>query len=78
MESEELKEQSTPSEATNKISDDFICNDSKPSTTTNCLALTIQEEHKLVAVKNLFLGSIRMSWKVAISTITLAILRLLS
>ena len=46
--------------------------------TTNCLALTIQEDHKVVAVKNVFFRSIRMSWKVMISTVTLAILRLFS
>ena len=46
--------------------------------TTNCLALTIQEDHKLVALKNVFLRSIRMSWKVAVSTITLALLKLFS
>lgn len=46
--------------------------------TTNCLALTIQEDHKLVAFKNVFLRSIRMSWKVVVSTITLALLKLFS
>ncbi len=48
----------------------------KDANTTNCLALTIQEEHKLVAVKNVFIRSIRMSWKVVVSAITLAIIRL--
>ena len=46
--------------------------------TTNCLALTIQKDHKLVAVKNVFLRSIKMSWKVIVSTITLTILKLLT
>ncbi len=46
--------------------------------TTNCLALTIQQDHKIVALKNVFLRSIRMSWKVAVSTITLALLKLFS
>lgn len=46
--------------------------------TTNCLALTIQEDHKLTAIKNVFFRSIRMSWKVAISTITLALIKLFS
>ena len=46
--------------------------------TTNCLALTIQKEHKLTAIKNVFLHSIRMSWKVAISTITLALIKMFS
>lgn len=46
--------------------------------TTNCLALTIQEDHKLVALKNVFFRSIRMSWKVVVSTITLALIKLFS
>ena len=46
--------------------------------TTNCLALTIQEDHKLVAIKNVFFRSIRMSWKVVVSTITLALIKLFS
>lgn len=46
--------------------------------TTNCLALTIQKDHKLVAIKNVFFRSIRMSWKVIVSTIALGILKLFS
>ena len=46
--------------------------------TTNCLALTIQEDHKLIAIKNVFLRSIRMSWKVVVSAITLALIKLFS
>ena len=46
--------------------------------TTNCLALTIQQDHKLMAIKNVFLRSIRMSWKVVVSTITLALIKLFS
>ena len=46
--------------------------------TTNCLALTIQNDHKLVAIKNVFFRSIRMTWKVIVSTITLSILKLFS
>ena len=44
--------------------------------TSNCLALTIQKEHKLVAVKNVFLHSLKVSWKVVVSAITLHILKL--
>ena len=46
--------------------------------TTNCLALTIQEDHKQKEIKNVFLRSIRMSWKVVVSTITLALIKLFS
>ena len=48
------------------------------SNTTNCLALTIQKDHKLVAVKNVFLRTIRMSWKVIVTTITLTLIKLFS
>ena len=43
---------------------------------TNCLALTIKEEHKLVAVKNVFLHSLKVTWKVVASTIALHILKI--
>ena len=43
---------------------------------TNCLALTIKEEHKLVAVKNVFFHSLKVSWKVIASTIALHILKI--
>ena len=48
------------------------------SNTTNCLALTIQKDHKLVAIKNVFLRTIRMSWKVIVTTITLTLIKLFS
>ena len=44
--------------------------------TTNCLALTIKEEHKLVAVKNVFFHSLKVSWKVIASTIALHIFKI--
>ena len=46
--------------------------------TTNCLALTIQADHRIVAFKNVLSRSIRMSWKVVVSTITLALIKLFS
>lgn len=46
------------------------------SNTTNCLALTIKEEHKLVAVKNVFIHSLKVTWKVIVSTIALHILKI--
>ncbi len=50
--------------------------DSEVFPTTNCLALTIKEEHKLVAVKNVFFHSLKVSWKVIASTIALHILKI--
>ena len=66
----EIRSDETPSETIDINPED--------ANTTNCLALTIQEGHKLDAVKNVFFRSIRMSWKVMVSTITLAIIRLFS
>lgn len=60
----------TPSESVDIKTED--------ANTTNCLALTIQENHKLIAIKNVFLRSIRMSWKVVVSAVTLALIKLFS
>lgn len=68
--SPEATEVETPSESVDINLED--------ANTTNCLALTIQQDHKLTAVKNVFLRSIRMSWKVVVSTITLALIKLFS
>lgn len=50
--------------------------DVENASTTNCLALTIKEEHKLVAVKNVCLHSLKVTWKVIASTIALHILKI--
>ena len=65
-------------EASNEPPSESVEIKTEDANTTNCLALTIQEDHKLVAFKNVFLRSIRMSWKVVVSTITLALLKLFS
>lgn len=65
-------------EAPQEAPNESIDIQTEDANTTNCLALTIQKEHKIVAIKNVFLRSIRMSWKVAISAITLAIIKLFS
>lgn len=52
--------------------------DTQTANTSNCLALTIQKDHKLVAIKNIAFRSIRMSWKVIVSSISLGIMRLFS
>lgn len=58
-------EEETPSE---KI-------DLEDANTTNCLALTIKKEHKLLAVKNVFVHSLKVTWKVIVSAVTLNILK---
>lgn len=75
-EKEDQKENSL--EASNEPPSESVEIKTEDANTTNCLALTIQEDHKLVAFKNVFLRSIRMSWKVVVSAITLALLKLFS
>lgn len=61
-----------------EASDESVEIKTEDANTTNCLALTIQEDHKLIAIKNVFLRSIRMSWKVVVSAVTLALIKLFS
>lgn len=69
----------TPNESVEfQASNEMVDIKNEDANTTNCLALTIQEDHKLVAFKNVFLRSIRMSWKVVVSAITLALIKLFS
>ena len=75
---EKTEEIENSPETSDKVPSESIDIKTEDANTTNCLALTIQEDHKLVALKNVFLRSIRMSWKVAVSTITLALLKLFS
>ena len=65
-------------EASNETPSESVQIKNEDANTTNCLALTIQEDHKLVAFKNVFLRSIRMSWKVVVSAVTLALIKLFS
>ena len=65
-------------EVQNELLSESVDIKTEDANTTNCLALTIQEDHKLVAIKNVFFRSIRMSWKVVVSTITLALIKLFS
>lgn len=50
--------------------------DVEDSNTSNCLALTIKKEYKLVAIKNVFIHSLKVTWKVIVSTVTLHLLKL--
>ena len=38
---------------------------------TNCLALTVVKEYKLTVVKNVFKKSFKLTWKIALSIITM-------
>ena len=74
---EETQKENSP-EASIETPSESVEIKTEDANTTNCLALTIQEDHKLVAFKNVFFRSIRMSWKVVVSAITLALLKLFS
>lgn len=45
-------------------------------TATNCLALTVRENYQVVAVKNFFKKSFRISWKIALSMFTINFLNM--
>lgn len=45
-------------------------------TATNCLALTVRENYHVVAVKNFFKKSFRLSWKIALSMVTINFLNM--
>ena len=85
IENEEFKDNSSKDfenenspEATIETPSESVEIKTEDANTTNCLALTIQEDHKLIAIKNVFLRSIRMSWKVVVSAVTLALIKLFS
>ena len=44
---------------------------------TNCLALTIKEEHKLLAIKNVATHSLKITWKVLLSTLSLTFFKII-
>ncbi len=43
----------------------------KENEVSNCLALTVKEEYRIVVIKNVFKKSFRISWKIALSIITI-------
>lgn len=45
-------------------------------TATNCLALTVRENYQVVAVRNFFKKSFRLSWKIALSMVTINFLNM--
>lgn len=50
--------------------------DQKETAETNCLALTVRKNYNLSIIKNGLLTTLRVSWKVGISTLLLNILKL--
>ena len=78
QEIESIETEKNSPEASSETPSESVEIKNEDANTTNCLALTIQEDHKLVAFKNVFLRSIRMSWKVVVSAITLALIKMFS
>lgn len=75
---EQILENENSPEVSNATPSESLDIKPEDANTTNCLALTIQKDHKMMAIKNVFLRSIRMSWKVVVSAVTLALIKLFS
>lgn len=52
------------------------CSSKEDTVETNCLALTVRKDYNLSIVKNSIFTTLRLSWKVALSTFVLNILKL--
>lgn len=50
--------------------------DNKVANTSDCLALTIRKEHRLIVVKKAFAKTILVSWKAVLTAIALSIINL--
>ena len=50
--------------------------DNEIDASTNCLALTVKEDYHIVVFKNFFKKSARISWKIAISFLTMNFLNM--
>ncbi len=51
-------------------------NNKEKTVETNCLALTVRKNYNLAIVKNSIFTTLRLSWKVALSTFLLNVLKL--
>lgn len=60
-------------EVINQVLEQEEKQEQKPITTevSNCLALTVKKEYKLVVVKNIINKGFKVSWKIALSIITI-------
>ncbi len=72
----EVKNTTTTSIETNIDSDIERELNNDIDTATNCLALTVRENYQVVAVKNFFKKSFRISWKIALSMVTINFLNM--
>lgn len=63
-------------ESNNVSSSDANIDTNNEDTHSNCLALTVRKDYNLSIVKNSIFTTLRVSWKIAISTFILNILKL--
>lgn len=69
-----VTEESFDLESNEQISNDLSAKEETAN--TNCLALTVRKSYNLSIVKNSIFTTLRVSWKVALSTFVLNILKL--
>ena len=63
-------------DSNNVISSDNNIDTENEDNHSNCLALTVRKDYNLSIVKNSIFTTLRVSWKIAISTFILNILKL--
>lgn len=72
----ENKIETIPSSVSTNELDNDSSNNINENNTSNCLALTIKKDYKLTSKTNVILRSLRMTFKVFVSYVTLNIIKL--
>ena len=60
-----------------EIKEELSAVEQKETAQTNCLALTVRKNYNLSIIKNSFTTGLRVSWKIAVSTFFLNLLKFL-
>lgn len=68
---EELQEKTSENISIYNEKANSIGLDNTITQTTNCLALTVVKDYKLTVFKNVFKKSFKITWKIALSIITI-------
>ncbi len=68
---EELQEKTSENISIYNEKANSIDLDNTITQTTNCLALTVVKDYKLTVFKNVFKKSFKITWKIALSIITI-------
>ena len=72
----ENKIETIPSSVSTNELDNDSSNNINENNTSNCLALTIKKDYKLTSKTNVILRSLKMTFKVFVSYVTLNIIKL--